>query len=61
VRDDALAGPLDARGAQQTLRAPVFLLEVQELLAAGKANRQITEELVIALDTVKKHVSHLLD
>ena len=36
-------------------------LEVLGLLAAGKPNRQIAEELVVALDTVKKHVSHLLD
>jgi len=35
-------------------------LEVLGLLAAGKPNRQIAEELVVALDTVKKHVSHLL-
>ena len=36
-------------------------LEVLELLAARRSNRQIAEELVVALDTVKKHVSHLLD
>jgi LuxR family maltose regulon positive regulatory protein len=36
-------------------------LEILELLAAGKANRQIADELVVALDTVKKHVSHILD
>lgn len=34
-------------------------LEVLELLAAGKPNRAIAEELVITLDTVKRHVSHL--
>jgi LuxR family maltose regulon positive regulatory protein len=31
------------------------------LLAAGKSNPRIAEELVITLDTVKKHVSHILD
>jgi LuxR family maltose regulon positive regulatory protein len=36
-------------------------LEVLELLAAGRANRDIADELVVALDTVKKHVSHILD
>lgn len=35
-------------------------LEVLELLAAGRANRQIADELFVALDTVKKHVSHIL-
>jgi LuxR family maltose regulon positive regulatory protein len=35
-------------------------LEVLELLAAGRSNREIAEELVVALDTVKKHVSHVL-
>ncbi|MGH8776498.1 MAG: LuxR C-terminal-related transcriptional regulator [Jiangellaceae bacterium] len=33
--------------------------EVLALLAAGRANRDIAEELVITLDTVKRHVSHL--
>jgi LuxR family maltose regulon positive regulatory protein len=36
-------------------------LEVLGLLAAGRANRQIADQLVVALDTVKKHVSHILD
>jgi LuxR family maltose regulon positive regulatory protein len=36
-------------------------LEVLRLLAAGKPNQQIAEELVVALNTVKKHVSHVLD
>jgi LuxR family transcriptional regulator, maltose regulon positive regulatory protein len=36
-------------------------LEVLGLLAAGKANRAIADELVAALDTVKKDVSHILD
>jgi LuxR family transcriptional regulator, maltose regulon positive regulatory protein len=36
-------------------------LEVLRLLAAGKANQQIAEELVVALGTVKKHVTHILD
>jgi LuxR family maltose regulon positive regulatory protein len=36
-------------------------LEVLRLLAAGKQNREIAEELVVALNTVKKHVTHVLD
>ena len=35
-------------------------LEVLGLLAAGRTNREIAGELVVALDTVKKHVSHVL-
>jgi LuxR family maltose regulon positive regulatory protein len=36
-------------------------LEVLALLSAGRSNKQIADELVVALDTVKKHVSHILD
>src|SRR5215207_873169 len=36
-------------------------LEVLGLLANGKQNQRIAEELVVTLDTVKKHVSHVLD
>jgi LuxR family maltose regulon positive regulatory protein len=35
-------------------------LEVLRLLAAGRSNQRIAHELVVALDTVKKHVTHLL-
>jgi LuxR family maltose regulon positive regulatory protein len=35
-------------------------LEVLQMLAAGKSNQAIARELVVTLDTVKKHVSHLL-
>jgi LuxR family maltose regulon positive regulatory protein len=33
---------------------------VLRLLAAGKSNQQIADELVVALATVKKHVGHIL-
>ena len=35
-------------------------LEVLQMLAAGKSNQAIASQLVVTLDTVKKHVSHLL-
>jgi LuxR family maltose regulon positive regulatory protein len=35
-------------------------LQVLALVAAGTPNQQIAEELVVALETVKKHVSHIL-
>jgi LuxR family transcriptional regulator, maltose regulon positive regulatory protein len=35
-------------------------LEILVLLAAGTPNPRIAEQLVVSLDTVKKHVSHLL-
>ena len=36
-------------------------LEVLEMLAAGRSNQAIARQLVVTLDTVKKHVSHVLD
>jgi LuxR family maltose regulon positive regulatory protein len=35
-------------------------LEVLRLIAAGRSNQRIARELFVSLDTVKKHVSHLL-
>jgi LuxR family maltose regulon positive regulatory protein len=35
-------------------------LEVLAMLAAGQSNHAIARELVVTLDTVKKHVSHVL-
>jgi LuxR family maltose regulon positive regulatory protein len=35
-------------------------LEVLGLLASGKSNQQIADELVVVPDTVKKHVGHIL-
>ena len=35
-------------------------LEVLTMLAAGKSNQAIAGQLVVTLDTVKKHVSHVL-
>ncbi len=35
-------------------------LEVLRLLSAGKSNQRIAHDLVVALNTVKKHVTHIL-
>jgi LuxR family maltose regulon positive regulatory protein len=35
-------------------------LEVLRLLATGKSNQRIAHDLVVALDTVKRHVTHIL-
>jgi LuxR family maltose regulon positive regulatory protein len=35
-------------------------LEVLDMLAAGASNQAIASQLVVTLDTVKKHVSHVL-
>ena len=35
-------------------------LEVLRLLAADRSNQRIARDLVVALDTVKKHVTHVL-
>jgi ATP/maltotriose-dependent transcriptional regulator MalT len=36
-------------------------LDVLRLLAAGKRNQEIANELYVALDTVKKHVTHIFE
>jgi LuxR family transcriptional regulator, maltose regulon positive regulatory protein len=36
-------------------------LEVLRLVASGKRNREIAGELVVTVDTVKKHVSHIFE
>jgi LuxR family maltose regulon positive regulatory protein len=36
-------------------------MEVLRLLAAGRQNQQIASDLVVAVSTVKKHVSHIFD
>jgi LuxR family maltose regulon positive regulatory protein len=35
--------------------------QVLRLVAAGRSNREIADELVVVLDTVKRHVGHILD
>jgi DNA-binding CsgD family transcriptional regulator len=36
-------------------------IEVLRLLAAGRSNQQIADELVISLNTVRRHVSNIFD
>ena len=36
-------------------------LEVLRLIAAGKSNQQVADELVISLNTARKHVANILD
>jgi LuxR family maltose regulon positive regulatory protein len=55
-----------ATGAEPDAGAPAALvealtnreLEILRLLAAGKRNQEIADELVVTLHTVKKHVTH---
>jgi LuxR family maltose regulon positive regulatory protein len=52
ARDPAPAGIVDPLTRRE--------LEVLEMLAAGRSNQAIAGELVVTLDTVKKHVGHVL-
>jgi len=65
---DRAGNPLGRPGRRGSVAAPGLLeplsareLEVLALVAAGRANRQIAEELYITVDTVKRHVSHIFD
>ncbi len=59
---DAVPPRSPAAGAAPGLAEPLTdrELEVLRLLAAGKSNQRIAHDLVVALDTVKRHVTHLL-
>ena len=50
----------DARGPDATNALTDRELEVLHLLAQGASNPQIAEELVITVNTVKSHISHIL-
>ena len=52
------ARPAQASGLVEQLTGRE--LEILAMLAAGQSNQNIASHLVISLDTVKKHVSHLL-
>ena len=50
-----LVEPLSAR----ELEVPPMAALLRQLLAAGATNRAVAKELVVTLDTVKRHISHL--
>ncbi|HUK72368.1 MAG TPA: LuxR C-terminal-related transcriptional regulator [Streptosporangiaceae bacterium] len=61
------AGPPAPGSGRDTVAVPGIVnpltsreLEVLAMLAAGRPNQSIAGELFVTLDTVKKHVSHLL-
>ena len=61
------AGPTAPGPGRDTAAVPGIVdpltsreLEVLEMLAAGRSNQAIAGELVVTLDTVKKHVGHVL-
>ena len=61
------AGPHVPGPARDTAAVPGLIdpltsreLEVLNMLAAGRSNQAIAGELVVTLDTVKKHVGHVL-
>jgi LuxR family maltose regulon positive regulatory protein len=59
-RVEGLDGPAAAaRGLQDPLTRRE--VEVLGLVAAGRPNREIADELVVSLETVKKHLSHVFD
>jgi len=60
--------PMKAQAEQPTPAVAALIepltdreLEVLRLLAAGRRNRDIAAELVVTLETVKKHISHIFD
>ncbi|HJY74962.1 MAG TPA: LuxR C-terminal-related transcriptional regulator [Streptosporangiaceae bacterium] len=61
-QSDAVPSRTLAAGAAPGLAEPLTgrELEVLRLIAAGKSNQRIAHDLVVALDTVKKHVTHVL-
>ncbi|HEV8163866.1 MAG TPA: LuxR C-terminal-related transcriptional regulator [Actinomycetota bacterium] len=57
VRQPVRSGGVVVTGLVEPLSARE--LEVLRLLAAGAPNRAIARQLVVTVDTVKRHVSHL--
>ena len=62
---DAFLGDLTARATTATVPDTGLLssreIEVLRLVAAGRSNQQIADELVISLNTVRRHVSNIFD
>jgi LuxR family maltose regulon positive regulatory protein len=61
IRAFATVGPAAGSAGTGGLIEPLTdrELEVLRLVAAGKRNREIAQELVVTLETVKKHVSNI--
>jgi DNA-binding CsgD family transcriptional regulator len=61
--ESGLAGSTPAKRSDQSLETSLSNREVEvlRLLALGKSNQQIAEELVISLNTVRRHVSNIFD
>ena len=61
-KDDAQGAGRDAAAAVPGLAEQLTAreLEILQLVAAGTPNQRIAEQLVVTLDTVKKHITHLL-
>jgi LuxR family transcriptional regulator, maltose regulon positive regulatory protein len=59
---DAVPTPRRSGAAPPGLAEPLTdrELEVLRLIAVGRSNQRIARDLVVALDTVKKHVTHVL-
>jgi LuxR family maltose regulon positive regulatory protein len=63
----AFGSPVRQRGAATASMATMIVplsgreVEVLRLVAEGKGNQEIAGELVVTLDTVKKHVSHIFE
>jgi LuxR family maltose regulon positive regulatory protein len=57
----SFAGPEAQAAAQPAQSLTPREREVLQLLGSGRSNQAIAAELVVSLDTVKKHVSHILD
>jgi LuxR family transcriptional regulator, maltose regulon positive regulatory protein len=55
----ARRGPVVVAGLIEQLSEREF--EVLLLMAAGRSNREIAEELVVVVDTAKKHVGRVMD
>jgi DNA-binding NarL/FixJ family response regulator len=53
---------LAAQSATQSLAEPISEreIEVLRLLAAGASNQEIADQLIVALNTVKRHVSNIM-
>jgi DNA-binding CsgD family transcriptional regulator/pimeloyl-ACP methyl ester carboxylesterase len=61
LRDVPPRGEMDATPGLDTGLLSAREIEVLRLVAAGKSNQQIADELVISLNTVRRHVSNVFD